>query len=166
MFKPSMFCFSILVNLVFLGVASYCNADTVPIDFDQWEVKVSNGRIQTIQFSSHPMGEALESRVQSERGQSVNYAGRYHLFAVGCGTMCQSFIAVDVYTGKIIDSVTASAGACYFPDSSMIVVNPEIYQMYDGQLPDWAFTRYYRMTQDGFLEFYKSKEPYLGQCNN
>lgn len=166
MANPLIKCFFVVVMTILFSVTKYACADTTPLEFDQWVVKVSNGRIQTIQFTSHPTGEALESRVQSERGQPVNFAGRYHLFSFGCGTMCQSFTAVDVYSGKIIDSVTASAGACYFPGSSMIVVNPEIYQMYDGQLPDWAFTRYYRMTQDGFLEFYKSKEPYLGKCNN
>ena len=97
-------------------------------------------------------------------GLKVDFAGKYSVFSVGCGTACQVSIAINLETGNVIGPIQSSLGMCYQKDSRLFITNPDI-EMYGDEIPEWAFTYYYLITDDGFELLKKSKSGFSGQCD-
>jgi hypothetical protein len=132
--------------------------------FADHSVYVSQGTLKRIDFASHESGEYMQDRLDYHIGEPVNFAGNYRLAVVGCGTMCQSLVAIQVSTGKIVDTVTSSLGACFQPDSQLLVLNPDLASNFEGEIPGWATTSYYRITPFGFKLLHSTKASYTGPC--
>jgi hypothetical protein len=82
------------------------------------------GQPAPIDVTSHP--EATKHRIDLQAGlkQGMNFAGRYTVVTVECGTTCQEHFVVDRQDGKVLDKVQSSTGAQYTPDSRIFIVNP------------------------------------------
>lgn len=150
-----------ILACLFLSLSAY---PQVP-DFDAFAAETTtNTLIADIHIDSHPLGKSLESELVKQVGSGVNFAGKYHLLEVGCGTLCQVLIAVDVETGDIVDVVNSSIGSCFQDDSKLLIVNPYLSAHFDGAPPDWAYTYYFELTENGFTERLKTKDSFTGEC--
>ena len=151
-----------LISSMFFGSVVF--AEPLPT-FAGYTTQVKQKSLIKIDYESHEHGGSLKNNLEYQIGEPVNFGGRFRLAAVGCGTMCVSFVAINVDNGKIVDMVTASAGACFRPDSRLLVINPDIASMYDGEPPGWAYTVFYQITPFGFREVAKTKQDFTGPCD-
>ena len=76
----------------------------------------------------------------------ANFAGHYSVVAWGCGTECETFMIVDLKTGKVFDGGEAKLKVATEVKSRLLIVNPievirETYKEED--LPSWLITQYY-----------------------
>src|SRR4051812_32324824 len=55
-----------------------------------------------IDFQS-PVARKFRTRIRAALKGSPNFAGRYYLIQVGCGSECTNLVLVDAATGKVID---------------------------------------------------------------
>ena len=140
----------------------YCLS--VPPEFDQYPVKPGEQLLEFVDLSTIPEFEIYHDRFESAVGRAPDFAGHYVSVSFGCGTACQSILFVDTLTGQVIHGETASAGFCYQPDSSMIIINPYIADYYEGEPPAWASTQYYKLEDDQLILLERTKSPYAGEC--
>jgi len=159
----------ISLSLCFLGTTlpALCNSQEL-FKFDDFRVEVlKETKLKGVDFKSHPHGEILQQKwegFESELfGKEVTFAGRYHILTGGCGTMCQVYYAIDIDTGKILDSVTTSLGACYQEDSLLFISNPDL-SLAGEPLPKWASTTYYKFDGKKFIEIKSTKTSFKGKC--
>jgi len=54
----------------------------------------------------------------------VNFAGKYTVITIGCGTGCQMHYVVDRETGQVLDKMQSSIGARYNSGSRLFIINP------------------------------------------
>lgn len=83
-----------------------------------------NGQPAALDAGSHPEVAKYRSALQDGLKQGMNFAGRYTVVTVECGTTCQEHFVVDRQDGKVLDKVQSSTGAQYTPDSRIFIVNP------------------------------------------
>jgi hypothetical protein len=53
----------------------------------------------------------------------VNFAGRYGLATIGCGTECQATYLLNPAPGDTFVSLTSGHGIAYRADSRLVIVN-------------------------------------------
>ncbi|SIR41421.1 hypothetical protein [Pontibacter lucknowensis] len=82
------------------------------------------GRLAPLDEASHADVRQYRSALQEGLKQGINFAGRYTVVTVGCGTTCQEHYVVDRQDGKVLDKVQSSTGAQFSPDSRIFIVNP------------------------------------------
>jgi hypothetical protein len=69
--------------------------------FEEYRVAVSRGRVTPLNLRSHTLARRYRTLLrQQQRDEGVNFAGRYTLASVGCGTGCSITAIVDARTGK------------------------------------------------------------------
>ena len=137
------------------------------LDFSDFEVAdMSSVLLGQVDYSSYENGEAFREGLQAAAGKKANFAGKYYLYITGCGTMCQALLAVDLESSQIVDMVVASFGACFQKDSSLLITNPDIASIYDGELPPWAQSSYYQITETGFNLLQELKSDFPGVCES
>lgn len=83
-----------------------------------------SGQSAQLDVTSHPEATKHLSALQNGLQQEMNFAGRYTVVTVGCGTTCQEHFVIDRQQGKVLDKVQSSTGAQYRPDSRIFIVNP------------------------------------------
>ncbi|MDX5418046.1 MAG: hypothetical protein LPK07_02145 [Hymenobacteraceae bacterium] len=120
------------------SVSTPISSDRNPALYDQYRITMEeyetsgtydvgdmySGRLAPLDLSSH--AEARTYRTALSRGlkQGVNFAGRYTVVTVGCGTSCQQHFVIDRQSGKIMDKLQSSVGASYSADSRLFIINP------------------------------------------
>ncbi|MFD2247784.1 hypothetical protein [Pontibacter ruber] len=82
------------------------------------------GRLAPLDEGSHADARTFRTALRDGLKQGVNFAGKYTVVTVGCGTSCQVHYVVDRESGKVLDKVQSSLGAAYNPNSSLFIVNP------------------------------------------
>ena len=82
------------------------------------------GRMAPLMESSHAEGTKYRTALLNGLKQGINFAGKYTVVTVGCGTTCQEHFVVDRENGEIIDKVQSSIGAQFSSDSRIFIVNP------------------------------------------
>lgn len=83
-----------------------------------------SGTLAPIDESSHPDTRTYRTALTEGLKEGINFAGRYTVITIGCGTSCQLHYVVDRETGKVLDKLQSSAGANYSADSRLFVINP------------------------------------------
>lgn len=103
--------------------------------------------------------------LERQLNASPNFAGKYVLTYWGCGTSCQKVAAIDVETGKVFlpGDGGASAGVCFQRDSRLLIINP-IDKESAQQIPDWFYTVFYEITDDGFRLLGKTRAGLSFSC--
>lgn len=82
------------------------------------------GRLAPLDEKSHSDAGTYKAALREGLKQGVNFAGKYTVVTVGCGTNCQKHFVIDRETGKILDELQSSIGAKYSPDSRLLIINP------------------------------------------
>ncbi|MDC0661405.1 hypothetical protein [Marinobacter sp. SS21] len=98
-------------------------------------------------------------------GAPANFAGKYVLTYWGCGTQCQRVAAINVETGAVFypGDGGAANGVCFELDSRLLIVNP-IDREGARQIPDWFYTYFYEITDEGFRLLGKSRSGLSSPC--
>ena len=107
------------------------------------------GKLAPVDEESHTDARTFRTALREGLAEGVNFAGKYTVVTIGCGTACQQHFVVDRENGKIIAKVEGSMGARYSPNSSILIVNPpdstvnykechnctpQAYELVDGKL--------------------------------
>jgi hypothetical protein len=141
------------VILVFL----FASADTearVDNNFSSFTVdEVSENAIVKLNLSNHSIASQLKPDLSGLVGENANFADKYYLCMDGCGSICQLFIAIDIDTGKVVDVAQANLDGCFEEGSKLLIVNPKLTENFDEQVPNWAFTYYYKIGKLGLSFF-------------
>lgn len=82
------------------------------------------GRLAPLDESSHADARTYRTMLREGLEQGVNFAGKYTVVSIGCGTSCQQHYVVDRRSGKVLDKVEGSMGVRYSADSRLFIVNP------------------------------------------
>lgn len=111
----------------------------------QFTVETYTGQLAPPNIASDPNARGFRTMIR--RGctsQGVNFAGHYTVAEWGCGAMCQVLAVVDRIDGRVyfsdipFDTLDGHYGACYAPDSRMIVVNSELAAWRPGYRVLWG----------------------------
>ncbi len=82
------------------------------------------GKLAALDENSDKDARAFRTALNEGMKQGVNFAGKYTVVTVGCGTSCQVHYVVDRENGKVLDKVQSSMGARYSADSRLFIINP------------------------------------------
>ena len=82
------------------------------------------GRLAPLDETSLADARQFRAALQQGLKEGVNFAGRYTVVTVECGTTCQEHYVVDRQDGKVLDKLQSSTGAQFSPDSRIFIVNP------------------------------------------
>ncbi|NDK57219.1 hypothetical protein [Pontibacter fetidus] len=82
------------------------------------------GRLAPLDETSHTDARTFRTALREGLAKGVNFAGKYTVVTVGCGTACQQHFIVDRESGKIVEKIQGSAGAKYSPNSRIFTLNP------------------------------------------
>lgn len=82
------------------------------------------GRLSPLDERSHTDASTYRTSLREGMKQGVNFAGKYTVVTIGCGTNCQVHFVVDRENGKVLDKLQSSAGAKYSPGSRLFIINP------------------------------------------
>ena len=82
------------------------------------------GTMPALDEKSHESAGTYKSALQEGLREGVNFAGKYTVVSVGCGTTCQYHFIVDRQTGKITERIQSSIGAKFNANSRIFVINP------------------------------------------
>ncbi|SFN24628.1 hypothetical protein [Marinobacter pelagius] len=139
------------------------NAELMPAFEDYPVSRFSSAAVERVvpTFLS-PVDEMfLERKI----GSSANYAGKYVLTYWGCGTACQRIAAINVETGAVLypGEGAASSGVCFERHSRLLIVNPVVREP-DDEIPDWFYTYFYEITDEGFRLLGKTRAGLANPC--
>ena len=68
--------------------------------FEDYRISVWRGKKAPLNLQSHPLAQKYRTLIRQQmRDEGVNFAGRYTLASVGCGTGCSITAIVDARTG-------------------------------------------------------------------
>ncbi|WP_276495701.1 hypothetical protein [Pontibacter litorisediminis] len=82
------------------------------------------GNLAPLDESSHNDARTYRTMLRKGLEEGVNFARKYTVVSIGCGTGCQQHLVVDRETGKVLDKVQSSMGASYSADSRLFIINP------------------------------------------
>jgi hypothetical protein len=69
--------------------------------FEGYRVTVRRGRVAPLDLRSHPLARRYRTLLrEQQRDEGVNFAGRYTLASVGCGTGCSITAVIDALDGR------------------------------------------------------------------
>jgi hypothetical protein len=81
------------------------------------------GKPAKVNLASHPDAKRFRTALTAAPAKGTRFAGPYRIVAIGCGTSCQSYWAVDLSDGSVYSLFTASFGAVFRSNSRLIVKN-------------------------------------------
>lgn len=88
------------------------------------------GPARPVDFGSHKAARALRpdlrAVIRDEVAKGPNFAGRFRLVTVGCGTACQAVFAIDLRTGRMYATPKpATAGVAFRRGSRLVRLNAD-----------------------------------------
>ena len=83
-----------------------------------------SGELAPLDENSHPEASKYKSALLKGMEAGINFADKYTVVTVGCGTACQYHYVVNRQTGKVTDKIQSSAGARYNLNSRIFIINP------------------------------------------
>ncbi|GAA4428056.1 hypothetical protein GCM10023188_11860 [Pontibacter saemangeumensis] len=113
------------------------------------------GRLAPLDESSHRDARAYRTAIRKALHEGVNFAGKYTVVTIGCGTGCQTHYVVDRESGRVLYKLQGNAGASFTPDSRLFILNPPDSALNYAACPDCAPQAY--EFRDG--KFRKLPEP-------
>ncbi|WP_299757468.1 hypothetical protein [uncultured Pontibacter sp.] len=85
---------------------------------------IYRGKLAPLDESSHTDAHTHRAVLQQGLEQGVNFAGKYTVVSIGCGTNCQEHFVIDRETGKVLDKIQSSTGASFNAQNHLFIVNP------------------------------------------
>ncbi|MEC4891419.1 MAG: hypothetical protein SAL07_03555 [Oscillatoria sp. PMC 1051.18] len=105
--------------------------------------EVFTGNPAAVDLNSHPQARRFRTALQEGIKNGANFAGKYAVVTIGCGTSCQQIAIVDVSTGKVFMSeVGSELGVKHRLDSRLLVINPPE-NLENINLPEELKTQYF-----------------------
>jgi hypothetical protein len=107
------------------------------------------GKLVPADEASHSDARTYQTALHEGMAEGVNFAGKYTVVTIGCGTACQQHFIVDRENGKIVEKIQGSAGARFSKNSRIFILNPpdstinynecrdckpQAYELVDGKL--------------------------------
>ncbi|MEZ5669500.1 MAG: peptidoglycan-binding domain-containing protein [Alphaproteobacteria bacterium] len=128
-------------------------AEAIPAFADYPAVEAPDALVESVDFTSHPDAALFEAALRQAIGKPADFAARYRIAQVGCGTTCQAVIAVDATSGRVVPGPTAEFGFDYRDDSRLLVANPTdaVTAAFGDDIPLWAATRWFVFDGTEFL---------------
>jgi len=83
-----------------------------------------SGRLSPLDEAGNADARTYKTALNEGLKEGVNFAGKYTVVTIGCGTGCQTHYVVDRETGRVLDKVQSSIGARYTPNSRLFIINP------------------------------------------
>lgn len=138
----------------------------IPADQIYFSMNIEPERI----FADSSVKEITEHKVSSIEYLEPNYCGKYLIFTVPCGNMCERVGIINCENGIISLPAlpTAELGVIYLKNSSLFVVNPtvNVYSLYGkDNIPDWMETTYYKFDEENFILLKTQTYPSPKQIN-
>jgi hypothetical protein len=81
------------------------------------------GRLAPLDVNSHSDARTYRTAIDKGLKEGINFAGKYTVVTMGCGTSCQTHYVVDRETGKVLDNIQSSVGAKFSADSRLFIIN-------------------------------------------
>lgn len=100
------------------------------------------GRLAPLDESSHSDARTYRTAINAALKEDINFAGKYTLVTIGCGTSCQTHYVVDRESGKVLDRLQGSAGASYTLDSRLFILNAPDSSLNYAECQDCALQAY------------------------
>jgi len=120
---------------------------TFEYNFEDYPIEsFYEGPIAELNTQSSEFAALFRTRIRQQLEQGVDFAGHYSLMMAGCGTECQAIAITDVITGDVVAETVSRAGAEYYEDSQLLILDgdeyclstdicsPSYYLMISGQL--------------------------------
>lgn len=110
--------------------------------------------VEHVDFTSHPDAALFGDALREAIGEPADFAGRYRIVLVGCGTSCQAALVLDAGSGRVLTGPAAEFGVDYRADSRLLVVNPveRVSAAFAADaIPAWAGTRWFVFDGSVFL---------------
>ncbi|WP_439882483.1 hypothetical protein ACSX1A_04805 [Pontibacter sp. MBLB2868] len=85
---------------------------------------IYRGRLAPLDENSHTDARTFRTALQEGMKNGINFAGKYTVVTVGCGTACQVHYVVSRENGKVLDKLQSSIGAKYSANSRLFIINP------------------------------------------
>ncbi|MCX2741623.1 hypothetical protein [Pontibacter anaerobius] len=82
------------------------------------------GKLAPLDEDSHTDARTYRTILKQGMEQGVNFAGKYTVVSIGCGTSCQQHFVIDRQSGKVLDKIQGSMGASFSADSRLFILNP------------------------------------------
>ncbi|RIJ41505.1 hypothetical protein [Pontibacter oryzae] len=82
------------------------------------------GKLAPLDESSHSDAPTHRSMLQKGMKEGVNFAGKYTVVSISCGTNCQQHYVIDRETGKVLDKIESRMGATFNTKSRLLIINP------------------------------------------
>jgi len=124
----------IFFSFLFYNYSVFSNSDKIP-NCDKQKIEFKDYQIEET-FKEVP--KELNLKLVKEKKlhfflglkprkyKSPNFAGYFRMVRGGCGTMCTTYVAIDLKNGEPYDlRVSASLGFGFRKDSSLVIVDPE-----------------------------------------
>lgn len=97
--KKILVAFALLLCLS--GHAPAQVAADAPPRFEDYSVFMWRGRVAPLNLGSHPLARKYRTLLRQQiKEAGINFAGRYTLTTVGCGTGCSISAIIDARTGR------------------------------------------------------------------
>ena len=95
---------------------------TLP-QFKDYPAESFTGKPAKVNLASHPDARMFWTALTAPPEKGTRFAGHYRIVAIGCGTNCGRYWAVDLIDGVVHSLFLASYGVAFRPDSRLIVAN-------------------------------------------
>ncbi|WP_187260882.1 hypothetical protein [Pontibacter beigongshangensis] len=82
------------------------------------------GELAPVDLSSHAEAQQFGPALTQALKGGINFAGKYTVVTISCGTDCQQHFVVDRENGQVIEKLQSSTGASFSPESRLLIVNP------------------------------------------
>ncbi len=83
----------------------------------------------SVDLTSYKGAATYSTKLAEGAKKGPNFAGRYTVVEIGCGTQCIQNWIIDAQSGKIYDQFFSVIGTKYRLDSTLMIVNPPDQQL-------------------------------------
>ena len=91
--------------------------------FKDYPAEAFTGKPAKVNLASHPKARMFRTALTAPPEKGTRFAGHYRIVAIGCGTNCGRYWAIDLIDGVVHSLFLASYGVAFRPDSRLIVAN-------------------------------------------
>lgn len=100
-----------------------------------------------LQLSKNDKAWVYRTRLREAYKGQPNFARKYVVATIGCGSPCQTNFIIDKESGKIIENFSSSVGVKFEVDSNLLIVNPQ--EGYEdvpvNEMPIWLGMSFYEL---------------------
>jgi|GEM_PF-2494142 len=123
-------------------------------DFEDFLSEIYQGEGTEINFENYPQALNFQTRIEDSYREGPNFAGKYVLVVIGCGTNCEHLTLINYETGEVLShGLNASHGFEFYPDSRLLVVNPpeNLDHLEEGDLFYEVESKYYLLEEEELI---------------